>query len=92
MSDDKMLKIADLLQEASDLIPEYVYDQERVRDGFKKNSEELKQQILDQEMLIQDLKKQLDKQDQIIRDLRNPKKSEVIEKKNKLIHKILIMF
>jgi hypothetical protein len=74
MSDDtKMLKIADLLQEASDLIPDYVYSQERVRDELKKNSEDLKQQILDQEIIIQDLKKELDKQQQIIHDLKQPK-------------------
>jgi hypothetical protein len=66
------MKIADLLSEASDIIPEYVFEQERLRDELKKNSEVLKQQILDQDIFIQELKKKIEKQDQIIHKLKNP--------------------
>ena len=72
MSDDKMLKIADLLSEASDVITEYVYDQERLKDELKKNSENLKNQVLDKEIIIQSLKIEIEQQDKIIEKLKNP--------------------
>ncbi len=56
----KIMKIADTLNEASDLIPEYVFEQEMIRDNLKKHNEDLKQQILDKDLQIQDLKQQLD--------------------------------
>ena len=69
---DEIEKIANLLHEVSKLFPEYIFNQERLRDELNKSNEDLKQSIIEKDRIIEVLNKQLEEQNI---QLKEPKKS-----------------